>query len=154
MRAKLRKLVKIVAEKANDTLNNENIGWYLEQLAKNGFNVEKYPGLVSIKEPVVDVIKEKPKPIIEVKKEVKKPKPIKKEEPPVVIVVEEKLKKERKLEKKKAVIIDYSKPKRISLKDLSYKELRAMGKKEKIKNSYRMKKEVLRKLLEEKINDV
>ncbi len=150
MRAKLRKLVKIVAEKANDTLNNENIGWYLEQLAKNGFNVEKYPGLVSIKEPVVDITKKDPKPVVEVKK----PKPIKKEEPPVVIVVEEKLKKERKLEKKKAVIIDYSKPKRISLKDLSYKELRAMGKKEKIKNSYRMKKEVLRKLLEEKINDV
>tara|TARA_Y100000310_G_scaffold344264_1_gene456078 strand:+ start:1112 stop:1522 length:411 start_codon:yes stop_codon:yes gene_type:complete len=136
MRAKLRKLVKIVAEKANDTLNNENISWYLEQLAKNGFDVERYPGSVSIKEPVPDIIKEKP---------------------PVVIVVEEKPKKpkkEKKLEKKKAAVIDYSKPKWISLKGLSYKELRAMGKKEKIKNSYRMKKEVLRKLLEEKINDV
>jgi hypothetical protein len=147
MRAKLRKLVKIVAAQADDTLNNENIGWYLNQLAKNGFNVKKYPdSVVPVVEPEPFVakpvkIKEEKKPI---KPKLKKTKPVK-------------IKEEKKPIKPPAVaqaVPPKEEKKWISLKDLSYKELRAMGKKEQIKNSYRLKKAALIKLLEEKINNV
>ena len=140
MRSKLRKLVKIIAEKADDTLNNENIEYYLDQLAVKGFDVEKYPYLTD-----TTVVVEEPKPVV-----AKPAKAEKKVDPVVTIPDPPKFKpilKRAEIPKPKV-----EEKKWISLEDLSYAELKEMGKKEDIKNAYRMKKVLLRKMLEEKIN--